>query len=83
MSTSDDPKPPKRGRPKSNRVTTRIRLEKVVFDDWQTRKDCLGFGDKSHSEFAEYLLSNCVHSLNDSPAHSLPGMLYQINQNTS
>ena len=47
MSTSDDLKPPKRGRPKSNRVATQIRLEKVVFDAWQTKKDRLGFGDKS------------------------------------
>lgn len=30
-----------------------------VFDEWQAKKDLLGFAEKTHSEFAEYLLRIC------------------------
>ena len=65
MFSSGAPLPPKRGRPKCNRVTTRIRLEKDVFDTWMAIKDRHGFIEKSHSEFAKYLLSNSPDRLDE------------------
>lgn len=51
--------PPKRGRPSSGMQTTRIRLRKDTFNSWIVKKNLFGFSEKTHSEFAEYLLHNC------------------------
>ena len=53
---SSTPSAPKRGRPKRGFETKRISLKESVFDYWNAKKDILGYGDKTHSEFAEYLL---------------------------
>jgi hypothetical protein len=30
-----------------------------TFNDWLLKKALFGFSEKTHSEFAEYLLNNC------------------------
>ena len=52
-------KAPKRGRPSYGIQTTRIRLQTDTFNGWLMKKDLFGFSEKTHSEFAEYLLNNC------------------------
>ena len=52
-------KAPKRGRPSHGIQTTRIRLRMDTFNGWLEKKDLCGFSEKTHSEFADYLLSNC------------------------
>lgn len=53
---SSTPSAPKRGRPKRGFETKRISLKESVFDYWNAKKDILGYGDKTHSEFTQYLL---------------------------
>ena len=47
---------PKRGRPKLEVPVQRIGLRMDVYDEWLAKKDSVGFYEKTHSEFAEYLL---------------------------
>ncbi len=57
MTTGASPSAPKRGRPKQGFDTKRITLKDSVFHEWTAKKSILGFGDKTHSDFAEYLLN--------------------------
>ena len=52
-----NPSPAKRGRPKRSTETKRIRLEVNVFNEWMAKKDSLGFAEKSHGDFAKYLMN--------------------------
>lgn len=52
-----NPSPPKRGRPKRSTEIKRIRLDVNVFNEWIAKKDSTGFAEKSHSDFAKYLLN--------------------------
>ena len=55
-SGSSAPSAPKRGRPKRGFETRRISLKESVFDYWNAKKGIFGYSNKTHSEFAEYLL---------------------------
>ena len=47
---------PKRGRPRIDGGTQRISLRMDVFKKWLIEKDLAGMADKTHNEFASYLL---------------------------
>ena len=49
---------PKRGRPSVKTAHIRLRME--VFQEWNTKKEQMGYSNKTHSEFAEILLQSCV-----------------------
>ena len=51
------PGPAKRGKLKRSTEIKRIRLEVNVFNEWVTLKDSLGFAEKSHSDFAKFLMN--------------------------
>ena len=47
---------PKHGRPRLDVQTHRIGLRIDVYSEWLVQKDLAGMSDRSHSEFASYLL---------------------------
>ena len=49
--------PPKRVRPSVK--TAHIRLRMDVFQEWNIKKEQMGYSSKTHSEFAQMLLHNC------------------------
>ena len=48
------------GRPPAKETTVKIRLKQSVFEMWRNKKQASGYGQRSHSIFAEYLL-HCGH----------------------
>ena len=56
MSTSTGVSPPKRRRPRNIVATKQLRMRVDVFDMWMDKKASIVFFEKTHSEFAEYLL---------------------------
>ena len=58
--------PPKRGRPSSGIQTMQIRLRMDTFNSWIIKKNLFGFCEKTHGEFAEYLLRNCQEATGQS-----------------
>ena len=49
---------PKRGRPKLGVEVHRISLRMDVYNQWLVQKDLTGMAEKTHSEFASYLLES-------------------------
>lgn len=70
MSTSASGSAPKRGRPSHDAEAKRIRLKPEVFDLWMQKKENLGYLDKSHCQFAEFLLGLCAKE--NAGQHSSP-----------
>ena len=49
--------PPKRGRPSVKTAHIRLRID--VFQEWNIKKERMGYSSKTHSDFAQMLLHNC------------------------
>ena len=49
---------PKRGRPRDDIGFVRIKLKRDVYDIWNSRKESVELSNKTHSDFARYLLLN-------------------------
>ena len=52
----------------------RIGLQTDVYDEWMTKKNTLGFAEKSNSDFASYLLRTT--SISDERRHQTPSSAF-------
>ena len=59
---------PKRGRPRDDIGLVCIKLKRDVYNIWNSRKELVGLSNKTHSDFARYLLLNFCENETE-PSH--------------
>ena len=74
---------PKRGRPNLGVEVHRIGLRMDVYNQWLVQKDLVGMAEKTHSEFASYLLESFEEMMRLRGANQLPSSQFHGKKYTS
>ena len=77
------PSLPKRGRPNLGVEVHRICLRMDVYNQWLVQKDLVGMAEKTHSEFASYLLESLEGMTRLRGANQLPSSQFHGKKYTS